>query len=362
MTMRLLPISHWRLWTALIVSFYFVLILIFGLSRHWGYMSSINDLGLFDQAVWGTLHGEFMLNTCNFNQPNNWLGMHFNLVLLLFVPLYAISPSTEWLTLAQAVALSVSAWPIFLLASRVCQSEKAGMLCALAYLANPFMLNAAVWDFHPVTLAVPFIALGLLAIEKADSRLLLFACLPMLLIQEQLGLTVAGFGMLWWLRNHSWKPAIGLISIGAAYTALVLGMIMPALSPTGNYLMFSNDLGQLSRYGWLGHSIADVALTLLTHPLAIIELVMVDMLGWVYLVMLLLPLAGFPAVAGEFLLPAFGDLAANLLSANPVPRSIFSYHSVSLVPILTTAAIYGVARIASWQKKFSPTGPSVWFN
>lgn len=345
---------HWRLAMVTVIVLHFFLLLTLGLSRHWGYMTSLNDLGVFDQAVWGTLHGKFMLNTSNeFNQQINWLGFHFHPVLLLFVPLYAIAPYPEWFVFAQALALPIAAWPIFLLASRVCQSEKSGMLWALAYLANPFLLNAAAWDFHPVVLAVPFIALGMLAVEKADSRLLFLSCLPLLFIQEQLGLTVAGFGVLWLLHNKDWKIALSLILLGIAHAALVLGVIMPAFSLTGQHLMFGSGLSQLSRYGWLGHSVGDVTLTLLSHPIASIETAMVNMGGGAYFGLLLLPFVGFPIVSGVFLLPGFGDLVANTLSATPMPRSVFSYHSVTLVPVLTTAAIYGVVSISQWQKRFS---------
>ena len=344
--------THWRRWTWIAISIHFLLILLLGLSRHWGYMSSLNDLGVFDQAVWGTLHGEFLLNTSNlFNTPINWLGVQFSPVLLLFVPLYAISPNAEWLVLAQACALSVTAWPIFLLANRVCHSEKAGLLWAFIYLVNPFLLNAAVWDFHPIMLAVPFIAFGMLAIEKADSRLLFLSCLPLLFIREHLGLAVAGFGLLWWLHVGSWKPAVGLIAVGIAHSALVLAVVMPAFSPTHEHVMLS--VGPVDRYGWIGHSVSEVVLTILHRPLFVFEKAMLDMGGAVYLILLLLPLLGFPLAAVTWLLPGLADLAANTLSANPMPKSIFSYHSVGLAPVLTVAAIHGAARISRWQKKLS---------
>lgn len=343
-------ISRWRRWVWVAISLHFLLLLFLGLSRHWGYVTSINDLGVFDQAVWGTLHGEFLLNTSQLDQPINWLGFHFNPVILLFVPLYAIAPFPEWFALAQALALSAAAWPIFLLASRISQSEMSGLLWAIVYLANPFLLNAAAWDFHPVSLAVPFIALGLLAVEKADRRLLLLSCLPLLLIQEQLGLTVAALGALWWLRNRQWKTALGLVLLGIAHAALVLGAIMPAFSPTGSHVMFAGDLGQLSRYDWLGKSMADMALNLLLHPWSVAQKIMFDWSGWIYLALLLLPLLGFPLAAVAYLLPALPDLAANLLSANRMPTSPFAYHSVTLAPVFAIAAIHGAKRISQrWQ-------------
>lgn len=342
------PISRWRWVTWATIAIHFLVILWLGLSRHWGFMSSINDLGVFDQAAWGTLHGQFLLNTSQFNQPINWLGFHFHPVILLFVPLYAIAPYPEWFTLAQALALSVAAWPIFLLAGRILKSEAMGLLWAIAYLANPFLLNAAAWDFHPVALAVPFIALGLLAVEKADSRLLLLSCLPLLFIQEHLGASVVGFGLLWGLRRHGWKTATALILLGLGHLLLVIVLIMPALSPTGAHVMLASDLGQLSRYGWLGKSVGDIALNLLLHPWSIAQEVLFDWGGWSYLALLLLPFLGLPLAAPISLLPAMPDLAANLLSANPMPRSVFAYHSVTLVPALTIAAAYGARRISLW--------------
>jgi uncharacterized membrane protein len=338
--------SHWWVWAA--ISLHFLLLMFLGLTRHWGYITSLNDLGVFDQAIWGTMHGQFLLNTSQLDQPINWLGFHFHPVILLFVPLYAIAPCPEWFAFAQALALSLAAWPIFLLATRICQSGTAGLLWAIAYLFNPFLLNAAAWDFHPVALAVPFIALGLLAIEKADSRLLLFASIPLLFIQEQLGLTVAAFGLLWWLRNGQWKVALAIALLGVIHAALVLGVLMPALSPTGAHVMFAEHLGQLSRYDWLGHSVSEIALNMLTHPWQIAHKALFDWEGWVYLALLLLPFFGFPLAAAGQLLPAIPDLSANLLSANPMPSSAFAYHSVTLVPVLAVAAAYGAKRISLW--------------
>jgi uncharacterized membrane protein len=136
----------------------------------------------------------------------------------LFTPLYAIIPSATWLTIAQALALSLAAWPIFLLASRVSLSEKAGLLWAIAYLANPFLLNAAAWDFHPMTLAVPFVAISMLAVETKRPYLLFASICVILLCKEHFGVIAVGFGILWHIRNKSWKPALGLILIGIMHS------------------------------------------------------------------------------------------------------------------------------------------------
>lgn len=347
--------NPWRWGTGLAILAYFSLALLLGLFRHWGYMSSLHDLGQFDQAVWGSLHGAWFLNTNNlFHIPINWLGFHFNPILLLFIPLYSWIPDAIWFAIAQALALSLAAWPIFLLASRFYQSEQMGFLWALAYLLNPFLLSAAAWDFHPITLAVPFVAMGFWAIEKRDAVLLSVACVMILTVQEHLGIMVLGFGLLWWLQSKRWKSAAALIALGAAHAILVLGVIMPALSPTGQHQMVSSELGQLSRYGWLGSSVSEILTTSLMHPVEVIKIVMLDLQGALYLFVLLMPFVGFPVAAPAFILPGLADLAANMLSANFMPRTLIAYHSVSLVPVLTVAAIYGARRLSFLVKRYSP--------
>jgi uncharacterized membrane protein len=262
-THRPIPLA---LWVTMLLHFAFFLTI--GLSRHWGYLSSINDLGIFDQVVWNTLQGNFFQNSINpFSQSINWLGYHFNPILLLFVPLYAVSPSAEWFVLAQAASLSLTAWPIFLLARHILNCEKTALLWAVAYLTNPFQLSAGAWDFHPVSLAVPFLALALLAVVKKNTKLLFVSCLVILACQEHFGLTVAGLGMLWWLRHRNWQPGIALIALGGLHLALVLGVVMPFFSPLSGPVMLGDKLGQLSRYSWLGSSLAEVVHTLTTQPL-----------------------------------------------------------------------------------------------
>jgi Predicted membrane protein len=345
----------WAYLALLAGGLHFLLTASFGLSRHWGYLSSIHDLGVFDQAVWGTLHGAPFLNTSNvFGLPINWLGFHFNPILIVFAPFYLVYPAAEWLILAQAAAVSITAWPLYLLGREVLRSERAAFLWAAAYLVNPFVLNAAVWDFHPVALAAPLMAVNVLAIEKRKAGLFGLGCAMLLLVQEHFGASVAGFAILWWLRNRTLAPAAIAFSMGVAHTILVLGVIMPGLSPTGSHVMMSGDLGQLSRYAWLGGSAGEIVHALVDNPVAILEKALFDMGGAAYLAFLLVPLLAMPLVGIEFLLPALADLSANLLSANPMPRSMLSYHSISLMPLLMAAGIVGSARVVTfWRKRSS---------
>jgi uncharacterized membrane protein len=327
--------------------------LFISLSYHWGYMSSLVDLGTFDQAVWGTLHGDFFLNTITFSKKVNYLGLHFRPVLLIFLPFYAVLPNVEWMILAQSFALSLTAWPVYLLAKHVTKSESAALFWALAYMLSPFVISVLPWVFRPESLAVPFIVIALLAIEKSNFRLLLLSCLFIVFCKEHFGVMVIGFGFLWGLRNRRWRQSVLLVLLGTMYSMLVFGVVMPSLSPTGEHVMIGNDFNQLNRYGWLGGSLKEVFHMVLFHSIYVIKTVMVNMGGTYYLLVLFISFLGFPLAAPLFLLPGLADLMANMLSANPMPRSLFAYHSISLIPVLTVAAVYGSERISRWSKRFS---------
>jgi uncharacterized membrane protein len=191
--------NWWKtiLWIAIFI--YFILTLIISFSYHWGYMSSVTDIGTFDQAIWGTLHGHFFLNTIAFNKAINYLGFHFRPILLIFLPFYVLLPKVDWMILAQSVALSLTAWPIYLLAKRVCKSDAAALFWALAYMVNPFIIGMPPWVFRPESLAMPFFAMAFLSVEKSKFRLLLLSCLFIVLCKEHFGVTVIGFGILWGL-------------------------------------------------------------------------------------------------------------------------------------------------------------------
>ena len=226
-------------------------------------------------------------------------------------------------------------------------------------MCNPFILNAAAWDFHPVTLAVPLIAIGYYALEYKNFRLLFVSCIVILLCKVHFGLLVVGFGLLWVIKHREFKRSLLLCLLGVSCFTLIIGVLMPMLSPTGELLMMSTGNGQVSRYGWLGSSAGEVFLKIINDPIAVIKTVFVSMHGWVYLFLLALPFLGFSIFELCSLLPGLADFAVNLLSSNGMPRSIYSYHSAALVPVFTVSAMYGLHRCSKFSRKGLALGVTV---
>jgi len=350
-------IDKWRVLLLVLVTFFFCLFSLLGLWRHWGYMTSINDLGSFDQVAWMASRGHSLVNTSVLGTPMNWLGFHFQPILFAFVLLYKITPSVNWFVFAQAGALALSAWPIYLIAEQVTDSGKAAFIWSMAYLCNPFLLNAAAWDFHPVTIAVPFMALGLLAVVRKQVGLLVVASIILLACKEHMGLAVAGLGLLYGIQNRAWTTGLSLFLAGIAAFVLIVAVVMPSYSLTGQHLMFGENIGQLGRYSWLGGSPAEVIERAVLEPMHIIRGI-VTLGGIDYIFLLLVPFVFLSLGGVVWLLPAAADLLANLLAAHILPRSLFSYHSVPLIPILAVAAIHGSCRLVRAVKNIDSIKPS----
>jgi uncharacterized membrane protein len=325
---------------------YFLAMLLFGLDRHWSFKTSINDAGVFDHAIWSYIQDGVFVDTINLSTPINWLGFHFNLILFLFVPLYWLYPAPEWLILSQALAIAATAWPIYKSARQLHYSDGQALLWALGFLLNPFVVSAAMWDFHPVAIATPFIAWSLYYLLTQEFNKLLPAAFIVLLCQEQFGILVLCLGLAYYLMHRDFKKSAGLVALGIIYTAFVFYYAFPKLSPTGTHLMMSREMSGLSRYGWLGRTLFEIAGHFFSHPWAVLKTALIDMEVYRYIILLLLPYGFLPPLLGfEFLLVGAADFAANALSLIPLQRSVYGYHSIALIPAIIIAAMTGFNRL-----------------
>lgn len=337
----------------LVIIFFIAFFGFIGLSRHSGYLTSMNDLGHFDQAVWGATQNGILLNSHIFNFKINHLGFHFTPILYAFVPFYKILPTVNWLIFAQAICIAVSAWPIYLLANKIIESKKSAFLWGIVYLFNPYLQNGAAWDFHPMMIALPFISLAIYYLFEKRLFPLVICSTIIMMCKEHFGIMIIGFGILWYYKHRELKKSLVLTFAGLFHFLFVFKYLMPLLSPTGEHLMLSKGQGHFSRYTWLGSSAKEIFLSIFKGPHKVFYISLFKMGGLSYLILLLLPFLGLSLLGLPILIPAIADVAANILSANGMPRSIFAYHSATIIPFLCTSAICGSKFLQSKIKRFT---------
>ena len=90
------------------------------------------------------------------------------------------------------------------------------------------------FDFHEVALAVPLLAFSMAAMLRSDHRAAVLWALPLVLVKEDLGLTVAALGVVVFLRG-SRRWGIFAMVFGAVSFLLIALWLLPATQGTGGF-------------------------------------------------------------------------------------------------------------------------------
>jgi uncharacterized membrane protein len=308
--------------------------------RHLAGGSHAEDLGFTDQVLANFLRGQFFrmsiyqgatwnteLDISRLARPDSLLAFHFEPMLLILAPLYAIGGSATLLLVLQAVAVAAGALPAYRLGAYAAGSASRGLAVAGAYLLSPLGQWAVLADFHTATLAAPLLVLAVerLVVKQSAAQALAVAALAAT-AREDVGLTVAALGVLVLLlcRGHA-KAGLAFLGLGLGSTILAALVIR---TYSGGLLPFD------VRYGATVGAGLDAALAALGRP---------AVLG--YLGTLVLSGGWLGLCAPLALLPALPSLAANLLSASPWMAAGKAHYSSLILPFIAIAATAGLRRL-----------------
>lgn len=199
------------------------------LQRHAIFQSGGFDLGIYDQALWQYSHFLFPYNTV---KESFILGDHFSVTLPLLAPLYWVWSDVKLLLIFQAVWISLSVIPVYLIAKL---RKFSSFICfSVAFLYGLFygIQFAVFFDFHPIVLGIGFLAWLIYFLESKKTKLLIIALILSILSQEDMGLALAGVGFIFILKKEHRKTAITFILLGF-FSSLVEAKIVSYFSSSG---------------------------------------------------------------------------------------------------------------------------------
>ena len=206
------------------------------------------DLGIFTQLL--RAYGELRAPIVPIKgDAVNLLGDHFHPLLALLAPVWWIWPSGEALLWTQALLFGISAIPLTRLAiDRL--GVGLGTVAGAAYVFSFGLQSAAAVQFHEIALAVPLLAFSLTALLREKALAAALWAAPLVLVKEDLGLTVAMLGLVIALRGRQHRPLGALLaSWGAAWFVLATFVILPALNTAGQY-DYTDNLGSPLEVVW----------------------------------------------------------------------------------------------------------------
>jgi uncharacterized membrane protein len=308
--------------------------------RHEAFETGRFDLGNMVQAVWSTAHGRLLQVTNLHGAQISRLAAHVDPILVVFAPLWWIWPSPSLLLTSQALAVALGALPLFWLARKHTDSERAALGFSLAYLLFPATEWMTLNEFHPVALACPLLLFAIWYLD--ENRLLPFALFAALaaLTREEVPLVIAGLGIWYAIGRRRWLAGGTIAAAGIAATAIAIQVVIPHF----NHGSGSSFYG---RYDAVGGSAAGIVRKAFTDPERLLS-VAFDHRGAHYLLDLLLPIAGLALLAPLLLVALVPELALNLLSSVDAQRSIHYHYVAAEIPILFAAAAIGARRLGRW--------------
>jgi uncharacterized membrane protein len=342
-------------WGLIVIVCGFVLyFIVYVVSRHAAFDTAGYDLGNVSQSMWNTLRGKPLAMTTMEDVSSRW-ALHFEPILLLFVPMYAALPSPVMLTVLQVLVVAAGAVPIFWLGRGLFASDWAGVLYAGVYLMYPALQAAVVFDFHGVTLAATFLAFALWALLQRRYVAFGVASLLAMSCKEDMPLLVLMMGLYILLIQRQWQVGLVTVVISVIWFVMANFVIIPAHSPIGDNI-------HIVRYGDLGDSMDEVIVSVFTRPLRVLA-VAFGSTRLPYWLLLTMPVAFTPLLDPAIFLMALPTLAINTLSSNSVTYSLNTFHyTAPIVPFIVVSSIGGVARLSRWLARGDEKLRSTWRN
>lgn len=275
------------------------------------------DNAIFEQAVKAYAHGRPPVSDVK-GPGFNLLGDHFSPILAMLAPIYRIFPFAQTLLLAQCALIAVSIWVIGRLAIEKLNTLP-GVLVTLCYSLS-FGLQSAVYaDFHEIAFAVPCLALAGAAYVRGNSGTVVVWAMPLLLVKEDMGITVAAIGVVLVLAGFR-RRGLTLAVTGIAAAAVIIWLIVPAVNPESHYDYTSKVAGGIFHVlaQEPGVKIATLAITV--------------------------AVSGFIAARSPWLLVAIPTLLWRFIGDNPAYWGIDYHYSAHLMPIVFIAMIDAMSK------------------
>jgi uncharacterized membrane protein/uncharacterized membrane protein YbhN (UPF0104 family) len=292
------------------------------------------DLGNMAQTVWNSLHGRiFLFTNPNGTEEISRLAFHADFILVLLAPFYALWQNPQMLLLIQTIIVAAGAFFVYIIANDVLKNRNLALTLGFAYLLNPSVERANIYDFHAVTLAATFFLATYYFFSKKKYKLFLLFALLAALCKEELWLIVAIFGLLvfFFHKKRLFGSILFLFSVAMFYF-LFWYAIPETLGSQHFALAYLSDFGD---------SPTKVVKSIVLSPNKIIQTVLQpSRIG--YLEQLSQPVGYLFIFFPFFLIFAGPDLTINLLSNNPQLHQIYYQYTATITPFIYLSVIYGV--------------------
>jgi uncharacterized membrane protein len=282
------------------------------------------DLGIFTEYI--KQYGLLRAPITDARTPGmDLLGDHFHPIVALIGPLFDLFPTPVTLLVCQALLTAISVIPVSR-AARELLGVAAGRAIGVAYGFSWGLQELVNNDFHEVAFAVPLLAFSLSALVTRRIRAAVLWALPLVLVKEDQGFTIAMIGLIIAIGYRHRLAGLGLAFWGVAWSLLAIMVIIPHFNPQHVYPYWSTG-GHWNSLPALLRQLTEGLQTKLTT-----------------LALILLPTA-FCALRSPLALVALPAIALRFIAVNSSYWGTAWHYNATVMPIVFVAAIDGLVRI-----------------
>jgi uncharacterized membrane protein len=303
------------------------------------FLTSTFDLVIFDQGVRGYAHLSAPVSIARGVADGGTahfvlLSDHWSPILAVLAPLYWIHDGPATLLTAQAVLFALAIPPLWAFTRRQLGAPCAYFVSAAYALSLPIMA-AVTFDFHEVAF-VPVLTAVMAERFQAGRRLpAVLAAVALLLVKEDMGLLLAGYGLYLLVTRRRWT-GLAFLAGGVAATWLASRVLIPAFGGSASFYW---------AYGEFGRTAGSAVAGILTHPLHALHVLVTPGVKVRTMIGLLVPL-GFLSLASPLTLAAVPLLAERMLASGyPLWWQAKFQYDAFVVMIFFLAAVDGAVRL-----------------
>ena len=312
------------------------------------FLTSTFDLVIFDQGVRGYAHFSAPVSIARGVADGGTahfvlLSDHWSPILAMLAPLYWIHDGPATLLVAQAVLFALAIPPLWAFTARQLGAPCAYFVSAAYALSLPIMA-AVTFDFHEVAFVPVLTAVMAERFQAGRRGTAILAAAALLLVKEDMGLLIAGYGVYLLATRRRWT-GLGFLVGGIAATWLASHVLIPAFGGSASFYW---------AYGQFGRTAGSAAVGILTHPWHALHVLVTPGVKVRTMLGLLVPL-GFLPLASPLTLAAVPLLAERMLASGyPLWWQAKFQYNAFIVMILFLAAVDGAARL---QRRWGGTLP-----
>ena len=346
------------------VFIYGVVFSYFTVLKHSVFQSYALDLGVFDQALYTTVHdGKFFYYTVDLflNPSGCYFAQHVSPVLFVVLPFYAVSPSPVTLLVFKSFILAFAALPLYRLAKELLKSDKASFLIALIYLLYAPLQGANWFDFQP-QIFLPFLFFSMFYfVVKSNWKLYFVTVVLSAMVLEQVSVLIFLIGAYLLAASKVcpfWKSLISIRHLNQRSAGLITMVfsgcyfflafwIRNSFPINPQYLETYEAVGNLSVLGVKGGNPLLFPVYVLISPIRAADALLYDFpLKLMYVVLLFAPLL-FVSFRSKLVIAAFPFLGLFLLSNYAAYYTVGAHYPLYIVGVIFLAALFGLKRFQS---------------